>query len=48
MLVDYSLEQSTTHPTAMKRMKVKSRPHRDTPQPMNVITWRAFSFSGLL
>lgn len=37
-----------THPTAMKRMKVKRRPHRDTPQPMNVSTSRAFSFSGLL
>lgn len=37
-----------THPTEMKRMKVKRRPHRDTPQPMNVSTCRAFSFSGLL
>lgn len=37
-----------THPTAMKRMKVKRRPHRDTPQPMNVSTCRAFSFSALL
>lgn len=37
-----------THPTAMKRMKVKRRPNIDTPQPMNVSTCRAFSFSGLL
>jgi hypothetical protein len=47
-LVDSSLEQGTTHPTAKKRMKVKSKPHRDTPQPMNVMTWRALSLSGLL